>query len=431
MLTHDDNEILCRVGPGTPMGNLMREYWIPGMLSEELPEPDGAPLRVRLLGENLIAYRTTSGQVGVMQESCPHRGASLFFGRNEEEGLRCVYHGWKFDVTGACVDMPNEPAESNFKHKIKAAAYPVRERNGILWVYMGVRATPPALPEMEANMAPDMPVRMSVMQRECNYMQALEGDIDTSHVGFLHGEIVKRDAAEGTFNSFMRDKAPRYEVTDTDSGTMYGAYRPASDGQTYWRVANFLMPFYTMTPTGVLGVDIRMKAWVPVDDDHTLLLSVSCGERAVAAAGNVTPAVHPHKPGFYGRFNCVQDKANDYQIDRQLQKTQSYTGVTGIVMQDQMITESMGTVYIRDREHLGTSDMMIIRTRRRLIQAAKALRDHGVTPSGVDEPGVYAVRTGGVVLPSDANWIEASAHLRTGFVEHPELNRAAMMGSFV
>src|SRR5207248_11740630 len=152
MLSTEDNEILCRVGPGTPMGTLMRHYWIPGALASDLPEADGAPMRLRLLGENLIAFRVTSGQIGVIQNNCPHRGASLFFGRNEEEGLRCVYHGWKFDVSGQCVDMPSEPTESNFKSKIKATAYPCQERNGIVWAYMGTREQLPALPDMEANL---------------------------------------------------------------------------------------------------------------------------------------------------------------------------------------------------------------------------------------------------------------------------------------
>src|SRR5712691_7004116 len=155
MLTKDDNELLTRVGPGTPMGNLMREYWLPAMMSSELPTPDCPPIRIRLLGENLIAFRTTSGQIGVVANACPHRGASLFFGRNEEEGLRCVYHGWKYDVTGQCIDMPSEPAESNFKTKIRATAYPTQERGGVIWAYMGPREGPPSLPDLEPNMLPE------------------------------------------------------------------------------------------------------------------------------------------------------------------------------------------------------------------------------------------------------------------------------------
>ncbi|HEY7467253.1 MAG TPA: Rieske 2Fe-2S domain-containing protein, partial [Dehalococcoidia bacterium] len=228
MLSAADNELLCRVGPGTPMGQLMRHYWVPAFLTTELPTPDGPPLRLRLLGEDLIGFRLTSGKVGLVANACPHRGASLFFGRNEEEGLRCVYHGWKFDETGACVDMPSEPAESNFKSKVRARAYPTRERNGVVWAYLGARSTPPPLPEIEANLVPHSPTSLRKALRDCNWMQALEGDIDTSHLGFLHfGHSQPEDAVPGSFDYYVRkDRAPRYDVLDTPFGTSYGAYRP-------------------------------------------------------------------------------------------------------------------------------------------------------------------------------------------------------------
>src|SRR5687767_12363673 len=198
MLTKEDNETLTRIGPGTVMGDFLRQYWQPILLDWELPEPDCAPLRVRLLGEDLIAVRTTSGKVGLLGNHCPHRGASLFFGRNEEDGLRCVYHGWKFDVHGTCVDMPSEPAESNFKNKVRVLAYPVRERNGIVWTYMGPRSDPPPLPELPPNLAEESNVWIRL--EECNFMQALEGDIDTVHFGFLHaGHVVpERDMTPGS-----------------------------------------------------------------------------------------------------------------------------------------------------------------------------------------------------------------------------------------
>src|SRR5437763_9832135 len=197
MLSLKDNEMLCRFSPGTPMGNLMRQYWIPALIGDELPAPDCPPLRTRLLGENLIAFRTTSGKVGLIQNACPHRGASLFFGRNEEEGLRCVYHGWKFDCSGQCVDMPSEPAESNFKTKIKATAYPCIERNGVIWTYMGLREVPPPLPDLEANMTENSNV--SVLKRNCNWMQGWEGEMDTVHAAFLHfGAMKPEERPPGT-----------------------------------------------------------------------------------------------------------------------------------------------------------------------------------------------------------------------------------------
>src|SRR6476661_2380624 len=185
MLNEEDNELITRVGPGTPMGNLIRQYWIPGMMSSELPSPDCPPVRVRLLSENLIAFRTTSGAVGVIQDACPHRGASMFFGRNEEDGLRCVYHGWKFDVAGACTDMPSEPAESNFKSKVRAGAYPTHESGGIVWTYMGPKATMPAFRDLGTDAIPPEQTRAMKQLTYCNWLQALEGNLDTSHISWL------------------------------------------------------------------------------------------------------------------------------------------------------------------------------------------------------------------------------------------------------
>ena len=430
MLSRDDNELLCRIGPGTPMGNLMRQYWVPAALSSELPEPDGAPLRVRLLGEDLIAFRVSSGAVGLIQNSCPHRGASLFYGRNEAEGLRCVYHGWKFDVGGRCVDMPIEPAESNFKQKVRAVTYPCVERGGLIWTYLGPRPTPPPMPELEATMLADN--RIQVYQRDCNWIQALEGDIDTGHTVYLHLGGV--DASEVPPDSWARyalaDRAPRYEVTDTDSGVMYGAYRPAETDTNYWRIANFLFPFYAMIPTGVLGLEVRVRAWVPMDDAHTLAFLITHGAppppRNAGRQAVAPPETLPNTTDWYGRFRCAADGTNDYLIDRKAQKTVRFTGIGSIHLQDQAVTESMGPVYDRTREHLGTSDAMVIRTRKRLLDAARALRDRGQIPPGVDDPRVYAVRSGGVVLPRGADWIEATQKLRTAWTEHPGLTRSVL-----
>ena len=215
MLTRDDNELMCRVGPGTPMGNLLREYWIPALHSTDLPERDGAPQRIRLLNENLIAFRDTSGRVGIVANACPHRGASMFFGRNEEDGLRCVYHGWKFDVEGTCTDMPNEPAESNFRHKIHLTAYKVNEQNGIVWVYMGPRETPPPMPEQGFALVDEKHRGALKYQRDCNWVQALEGDIDTAHLGFLHVTFAGRPESANRVAqllTFTRDKAPALRV---------------------------------------------------------------------------------------------------------------------------------------------------------------------------------------------------------------------------
>ena len=432
MLSREDNDLLCRVGPGTPMGALMREYWIPAALSSELPEPEGSPLRVRLLGENLIAYRTASGAVGLMQNNCPHRGASLFYGRNDGEGLRCVYHGWKFGLDGRCVDMPSEPAETDFKRKVRATAYPCVERAGLIWTYMGSRTTPPPMPALEPTMSAD--ARLQVYQRECNWVQALEGDIDTGHTVFLHlGGVDPAEVAPGTWAQYALSKrAPRYEVVDMPYGVMYGASRPAESDSEYWRIASFLFPFWAMVPTGVLGLEVRVRGWIPMDDDHTLAITISLNQPAAPRmAGRQVvgpPETLPNTTDWYGRFRCVADERNDYLIDRKSQKTNSYTGINAIFLQDQAVTESMGPIYDRTDEHLGTSDAMVIRTRKRLIDAAKALRDKGTVPPGVDEPDVYQQRSGGVVLPTGTNWVEATKELRKAGVKHPHLTRDVLGG---
>jgi nitrite reductase/ring-hydroxylating ferredoxin subunit len=389
-------------------------------------------LRVRLLGESLIAFRTSSGTVGLIQNNCPHRGASLFYGRNEAEGLRCVYHGWKFDVAGRCVDMPSEPAESRFKDKVRAVAYPCLERGGLIWAYLGPRATPPPLPELEPTMAADCTIQ--AYQRECNWMQALEGDIDTGHTVFLHlGGVQPEEVPPGTWARYVLDNpTPRYEVVETDFGVMYGAARPAEADTVYWRIANFLFPFYAMVPTGVLGLEVRVRAWVPMDDEHTLFMTISRG--APPAARNAgrqvvgPPETLPNTTDWYGRFRCMADGRNDYLIDRKAQRSISYTGIGSILLQDQAVTESMGPIYDRAQERLGTSDQMIIRTRKRLIEAARALRDRGQVPPGVDNPEVYAVRSGGVVLPRSASWVEATRELRKAGREHRGLTRAVLGG---
>src|SRR5919204_688234 len=236
MLSTAENDLICRVGPGTPMGDLMRQYWIPALLSSEVPTPDSDPVRILVLGERLIAFRDTSGKVGFLQNNCPHRGASLFFGRNEEAGLRCVYHGWKFDVDGNCIDMPNEPAESDFKQKVRAVAYPTRERNGAVWVYMGPESVLPPLPDIEANVVPGS--HTMAVQHDHNWLQVLEGTIDTIHAGFLHfGSLSADSAAQGTFAEFvLRHRSAKFAAIDTEGGTCHGAYRDATPGNDYWRI---------------------------------------------------------------------------------------------------------------------------------------------------------------------------------------------------
>ncbi len=432
MLSAHDNDTLCRVGPGTLMGDLFRQYWLPAVRSDELATPDSPPVRIRILGENLIAFRATSGAVGLIADACPHRGASLFFARNEEDGLRCVYHGWKFDVSGACVDMPSEPAESNFKTKVHAKAYPCIERNGTVWAYMGPRETLPPLPTIEANLESQTGLLTETTFRECNWLQAIEGDIDTAHVGFLHnGAIQPEDLRQGSYLYYtVTDRTPSYAVVDTDFGVSYGAYRPAEPGTHYWRIGHFLFPAYSMVPTGILGTQVLARFWLPVDDDHSMLWSwsvpnaASMAGRAAATFG--APAYRPNGTGWYERWRSTQDPRNDYLMDRSAQHAKSYTGIDGVSTQDQMITESMGPICDRTHEHLGTTDAMVIRTRRALLRAARDLHDNDIVPPGIENPDVYLTRSGGVILPDNTDWLEATSPLRQPFTTHEGLTEAPL-----
>jgi len=430
MLSKEDNELLCRVGPGTPMGNLMRQYWLPAIRSDELPAPDCPPLRVKLLGEELIGFRMTSGRVGLVQNACPHRGASLYYGRNEDEGLRCVYHGWKFDGEGRCVDMPSEPAESNFKGKVRTAAYKTYERNGIIWAYMGPREAPPPLPELEALLMNTGPETISIIHRPCNWMQGWEGEMDTVHAAFLHfGAARVEEMKPGSFDYYhYLQRSARFATIDTDFGVASGAYRPAGEDSYYWRVTQILFPFYNMLPAGNLGEGIRIGAYVPMDDEHHLHWEVF--GRAGAPGGSASPPAPaaptppptprpgrlPNTADWYGRFNIEQTLANDYLIDREAQSSgRSFTGIPGVRQQDMAVTESMGPIYQRHKEHLGTTDQFIIRVRRKLIAEAKALRDQGKVPDRVDHPEVYRQRSGEMIIPRSEDWWTYYTALREKF----------------
>jgi phthalate 4,5-dioxygenase oxygenase subunit len=418
-----DNELLVRVGPATPTGALLRQYWQPVLFSSEL-EADGEPRRVRLLGEDLIAFRDTRGQAGLIANNCPHRGASLFFGRNEEAGLRCVYHGWKFDVDGRCVDMPNEPAESDFRHKIQATAYPCREQGDIIWTYMGPRETPPALPELEWAVLPAEHRRFPWRAiRRCNWLQAMEGDLDTSHPYFLHARLNPDDDAK--YGLYYSDKTPRLFVVDTDVGVMYGSRRQATDDSYYWRSSQFLMPNITMFPADPDGV-VPGHMWVPMDDTTTLIWCFTwTPTRALTAqeqdgdslSGQMNELWRPNNgPGTWeplegGRpyAHCwpQPNLANDFNIDRQLQRARTFTGIPTVPLQDDAVTTSMGAISDRTLEHLGAADAMIIRVRRRLLAAVRAFHDQGTTPPGVDTPAAYRKRSTSAILPATIDWIEA------------------------
>jgi nitrite reductase/ring-hydroxylating ferredoxin subunit len=422
----EDNELLTRVGPGTPMGNLLREYWVPALLSSELPDRDGDPMRLRLLGEDLIVFRDTSGRVGMLGAHCAHRGASLFFGRNEEDGLRCVYHGWKYDVSGQCMDMPSEPPESTFKERIRQRAYPCVEKGGAIWTYMGPRAEPPALPQLEWTMVGDDQRNLTPFLRECNWMQALEGDIDTAHLYFLHARLdpFSDDGDKsGTDGTYHQDTHPRLFLHETDYGVVYGARRDEDPENYYWRITQFMFPFHTyFPPGGFQGVPGHI--WVPLDDSNTMVWSLGYNpnepipvrDRSRSGAGG---AFLPATSNPLSRRRLAANASNDYMIDREVQRTTTFTGIPSIPLQDQAMTESMGAIVDRTQEHLGSTDQMIMMVRRRLLEAAKALRDHGTIPPCVDDPALYGVRSASLILPREADWHEETKDLLRAFSGFP------------
>jgi nitrite reductase/ring-hydroxylating ferredoxin subunit len=420
MLSKKDNDILCRVGPGTPMGNLMRQYWMPAFTSSELPV-DGWPRRIRMLGEDLIAFRDSEGSVGVVDENCPHRGSSMIFSRNEEGGVRCAYHGWKFDATGACVDMPSEGDASNFKDKVKIKAYKTEERNGIVWLYMGPRKTPPPLPALEANLREPRGTPFKYV-RQCNWAQALEGDIDSVHVNFLHSRL----AGATAYNPRLMDvdTKPHFEIVNTDYGHFFGARREADAEHYYWRINTFAMPFYTQVTRG-LG-----KVWMPIDDYNTLIMewSPSRADSVPREYDQTASMMNARQPWGYkednymipwGNWRIKADVDNEWLRDRSLEKNQLFLGIYSNPMQDSAVQVTMGAIYDRTREYLGTTDKAIIAFRRIMIQAAKALRDKGELPPTVDNADLYGMRGTECVLPKSMDWIEATAPWRVAFTEGP------------
>ena len=414
MLSRAENEYLCRVGPGTPMGTLLRRFWMPALISTELPEPDCAPIRVTLLGEQLVAFRESNGQVGMVANACPHRGASLFFGRNEEAGLRCVYHGWKFDVTGTCVDMPNEPAESDFKHKVTVTAYPCEEAGGVVWVYMGPPEKKPMLPRPEWTLVPPEQRVVSRYIQENNWVQGLEGGIDSSHVSFLHSTVAQH---KGQYTAefdrvFGLDTAPEFRVVETDFGLMIGARRQISETQDYWRVTPFSLPFYTVIPQ-IPGSEryYAGHGWVPIDDENLSMVTYSWHPTRPMSDFGPNPG-HPahHVKKGPDKLRPVQSRENDYLIDRAAQRTTSYTGIENGSIQDRAIQETMGRLYDRTQEHLGSADAAIIMMRRLLMQLAHKLEE-GEEPFAAEHGEIMTLRSAGLFTEPGISFADASEPL--------------------
>ena len=423
MLTHDDNELLCRVGPETPMGQLMRQYWIPCLPSSEFAEPDGPAKRMMLLGESFVMFRDSNGDMGAVAEACPHRGASMYFARNEECGLRCNYHGWKFDRKGTLVDLPTERsgsrAQRHFMDTVRIRAYPCHEINHMIWVYMGSRSTPPPFPLFEINTLPEDQVqRPAIMMEEANWLQNMEGDLDSVHLNWLHRRLAADSPAppKGMRGFWSPDpEAPELDVERTEYGAYYSSGRAMGD-RTWHRINQFIFPFHTMISVGAI---INLRSFIPLDDHHTMLISHSGnpeGPMPEAAAYRATDPFgevggyeeRTNDPRSY--FVTKANKRNDYQRDLDVEKTLMHCGIPFVLnLQDRAMTELMcdawgNPLYDRTQEHLGSTDAFIIAVRAQLLAAAKRLRDTGQPPPNVDDVTWDRVRAASVLLADDIDW---------------------------
>jgi phenylpropionate dioxygenase-like ring-hydroxylating dioxygenase large terminal subunit len=409
MLSREENEIVTRVGPGTPMGKTMRMYWIPALLSQEIAEPDSAPVRVRLLGEDLVAFRDTAGRIGLLDELCPHRRVSLYFGRNEECGLRCIYHGWKFDVDGSCIDMMNEPEEYDFKHKIRTTAYPTCELGGIVWAYLGPPERIPALPKFAWTQVPETHRHVTKVVEECNWLQGLEGGLDTSHAPILH-RLISETSTRGGFkpsSPFVAGKAPNLVVDLTDYGYQYAGIRALGEDKVHIRTYQFILPFHQIRPhksergfPGDAG-----HCWVPMDDETTMVYNWSFSatdepldeeDRLERSLGN--GPIHVDQATFRSKAN----RSNNYGLDRTVQRTESFSGIDGINAQDRALQESMGPIVDRSKEHLGPADKAIIQARKLLREAVRTVAAGG-SPAGTGT-SYYPMRAREAVLPRAVDW---------------------------
>jgi phthalate 4,5-dioxygenase len=437
VITIDETDALTRVSAGTPAGDFMRQFWLPFLPSDALVA-GGEPFPVRLLGEDLVAFRREDGDVGLVDSVCAHRRAPLIYARNEGCGLRCVYHGWQFDITGQCTDMPAEPTTSRFKQHIRITAYPCRERGGVIWTYLG-QGEPPALPDLEWNQIPAENVHVSFRVQEADWLSGLEGEIDSAHAAFLHARL---DTTSKRSNTMMaRSGRPIFDVLQQDFGVSVAARRPVGgganggganggdanggDGELYWRVNQFVLPFYTLVPPkSEEWAELTGHAWVPIDDTHTLCVGFTYlpdrplkerMARVFADGYHGRETGHPSSLAFeadvphnvpYWRYLSTYNRANNFFFDYDAQKTTYYSGLPGLWVQDTAV--QTGAHYApRSREHLTSSDAGVVVTRQTLRDSVAAYREAGELPEIARRPELYRVRSVAAVLKGDESWAEA------------------------
>ena len=398
MLTHEENQLLCRVEGDAPMGRLMRRHWIPVCLNEEVPDPDGTPVRARILGEDLVVFRDTNGAVGVLDEYCPHRRASLVLGRNENCGLRCLYHGWKMDVHGNVLEMVSEPAASGFVNKVKHKAYPTHDWGGFVWAYMGPAESKP--PFQPPPWAPTAETRVTIAKVvvPCNWAQILEGAIDSAHSSSLHSSDMvpaRVDGAKATASNWLRpstDKAPRFQVELAPYGFRYAAIRrPISQAAVndYVRATVFVAPWTVLIPPNNLYNVANLN--VPIDDTHTAFYFMAWGHPEQTPDTVTWRRFLGQEVGkdLDATYRPLRNRDNHFWQDRAAMKAGNFTGITGFPNQDVAMWVTMGPIADRTHERLGASDLAIVEFRRQMIAAAQA---HAA--------GAEAIGTGDSQVPS-------------------------------
>ncbi|MDH7796078.1 MULTISPECIES: Rieske 2Fe-2S domain-containing protein [unclassified Beijerinckia] len=414
MLTQDENDLLCRVEGDAPMGHIMRQHWLPACMIEEVAEPDCDPLKVRLCGEDYVVFRDTNGQVGMLDEQCPHRRASLAFGRNEDCGLRCLYHGWKFDVNGNAMEMNSEPVETGLLKKMKTRAYPVREAAGFVWCYLGPVESMPEFEPPVCQPTPDTRISIAKYKVPVNWAQILEGAIDSSHSSTLHSsDMVPARVAGAQANEQLwlrpsTDKSPRLYSQRTPFGFRYAAVRrPIQNAQThdYIRTTLFVAPYTVLIPPNNNYKVVIMH--VPIDDENTDFYFLAFGDNAT------TPGTEEWRKFLHAQVGIDVDESyrsyrtfeNNFKQDRQAMKLGNFTGIPGIPNQDYVMWLTMGKITDRTREILGQSDLAIVEFRRQMVEAAQSYQTDG-TVIGRTAPHIplNKLRSFEGVAPKTTDW---------------------------
>ena len=418
MLSHEENDLLCRVEGDAPMGQLMRRHWTPVCLIEEVAEPDGAPVRARLFGEDLVVFRDTDGRVGVLEEQCPHRRASLVLGRNENGGLRCLYHGWKMDVSGHVTEMVSEPAASSLAEKIRHVAYPVKEWGGMVWTYMGPQdAVPEFVPPAWAPTA-DTAVSIAKVLIPCNWAQVLEGAIDSAHSSSLHSSDMvpaRVGSAEATDKNWLRpstDKAPRMQVQRAPYGFRYAAIRrPITNAATteYIRTTVFVAPGTVLIPPNNLYNVANVN--VPMDDTNTAFYFIGWGHPSQTPETETWRKFLGQRVGIDldDKYRPLRNRDNNFWQDRKAMAAGNFTGIVGFPNQDVAMWVTMGGIADRTHERLGASDLAVVEFRRQMLDALQAFQK-GDAAIGTGQSRIPAeVCSFQAIVPKEVDWRDYAA----------------------